>query len=655
MRPVTIKIRNWMIFEGDHELELPSGPIAVVARYAEDPDRSNWAGKTAFLEAIDWCLFGTHRKRLDDDVITWGQDQVRVQVTFDTGERATRVRTRGESSRFRFATQGEEREGAVAQDELVERLVMSEAEMRTTTRFRQGDIEGLCSRTSGKRQELLRSWFRLDVFDGAAKRARALLAERVNVAKLVEGDIARCEEGLGGADRDALEAAANVAAEQAFSAKKAREEAMEAYDLAATASARGDRLVDYARLVARGKDLKGRWVDVEPLESAAALAEENYMEARDAERAAEQDMKSARALARGEFDGQCPVTCDACPVADEVRSNAEAGKRRFTGAVSIFKDAAASREAIDRGRSRWKQELKDARAVRDGLKDTATRVVDMRASLGKEFLKLADGDVGSEVERLGAALKEARSARDDAISSASDAERAELVAERALAQHDADASRLEAARERRASAALDVESAALAARALGPSGVPKDVASSRVRVLEEAANAVLEGTGLIVSLSWQRETKQKAPSCVACGQRYALGRVKVCEACGEERGKKMADELEILVDDGTGDPEDVSVKSGGAQVLVGTAFRLAGAATLMALRDSPVSWAVIDEPLGPLDGPNRGRLVTTLATMLGAVGLEQALIVSHDAAVLDALPNRIEILRTGDRATVKVA
>lgn len=72
------------------------------------------------------------------------------------------------------------------------------------------------------------------------------------------------------------------------------------------------------------------------------------------------------------------------------------------------------------------------------------------------------------------------------------------------------------------------------------------------------------------------------------------------------------------------------------------------------LRGSPVRFAVVDEPFGALDAENRETLARSFAGMLGSVGLEQAFVVSHDAALLAAMPARILITRDGSASRVEL-
>jgi hypothetical protein len=184
--------------------------------------------------------------------------------------------------------------------------------------------------------------------------------------------------------------------------------------------------------------------------------------------------------------------------------------------------------------------------------------------------------------------------------------------------------------------------------------VPARIAKESVAVLEQQANMLLQDSGLSLEFAWERATKMLAPICVACGHLYAGQRDKQCSSCGAERGPKMSDELEILIEDGSGEIEDVKMKSGGAKILVASSLRLAASSMLREQRGAAVGWACIDEPFGPLDAENREALARTFSGMLGSVGLEQAFVVSHDQVLLDALPSRIIVERSGGVSTLRL-
>src|SRR5690606_30736081 len=104
-----VRLLNWMAFAGAHYVgPLPAGPIAVVGRYVENSRRSNWSGKTAWLEAIRFALTGAHRKRLDDALITHGADRMEVELEMSTGLLVARIRPRGGPTVLRVTEPGGE-------------------------------------------------------------------------------------------------------------------------------------------------------------------------------------------------------------------------------------------------------------------------------------------------------------------------------------------------------------------------------------------------------------------------------------------------------------------------------------------------------------------------------------------------------------------
>jgi hypothetical protein len=168
------------------------------------------------------------------------------------------------------------------------------------------------------------------------------------------------------------------------------------------------------------------------------------------------------------------------------------------------------------------------------------------------------------------------------------------------------------------------------------------------------SNVMLEGTGIdLVEIAWSRPTADPEPIC-DCGFRYATGRYAECPSCGAARGRKLSDDLEILVSDDSGEVEDVKFKSGGAKRLTATAIRFSALALLRDVRGAAINWATIDEPFGPLDEENSELLARQLGTMISNVGLEQAFVVSHNAALIAMLPNKIVVERSDGVSTLRM-
>lgn len=646
MRLTKLELDNWMAFAGTQSIDLPAGPIAVVARYVGDPRRSNWAGKTALLEAIGWALHGTHRKRLDDGVIRNGCESVRVAVEFSNGLVIERTRKRGSATRVRVLDAGREYEGATAQDAIDRVLRLTSADLEATSWFKQGDAEAIVGQTSGKRRAIVARWLELDAWDrafviakaNAAKAAGRVEAESRVVAELTATALDELTATALRDERAKLEAEAGnheAAATQSSAWRAVLDAERQAAMLATNARDAANRARE-ARAEVAGLDKPD--VDLEDLRRKNSQAEDFVGRAR-------QEEREARALVGGEFDGRCPVMRAACPAADHVRGAGDAARARLAEA----RDAIAKLEAVERT-TRAELDAAAAKSTRHARAVERYNAALEAARGAKARLDAFEAPTPAEVEAARAKLDAAEAVR---------AEFARIS--RRLGEIDATitnernrAKRLELARKNEAAAVAEHAIAMLVSKAFAPSGIPARIAAEQLLGLEERANALLAGSGLSFTFGWERELRDLAPTCDACGFTFKGQREKTCPKCGTPRAMKRTDELEILVDDGSGDPEDVGAKSGGAKVLVAAAIRLAGGMMLRELRGSSVSWAVVDEPFGFLDATNREALARTFSAMLGAVGLDQAFVVSHDAALLDALPSRLVIVRDGDASRLEI-
>lgn len=649
MKITDVYLENWMPFGGSTALEkLPSGAIGVVARYEENARRSNWAGKTSLLEAIEWCLFGVHRKRYEDDLITHGADRTSVTVCLDGVAEVTRARVRGQSSKLTLRTSGgNEFKGDAAESEILDALGFDGADYRATLCFAQGDTEAIVARTSGERRKIVAEWLELDSWIRVAARARARARECAEKVRQIQNDIAMRSGSIReGVDQE-LESRIQTARAKLLEIRTEIETIEKRLEGAADWELTRQDVLRVEALRREAASLKaeigGQGVNPEEL---AALREKAGTERAEMEKSANA-LQDARKLAGGDFDGRCPVTCGSCPVADSIRSDRAAGAEKLRIARldhgrtdgAYRETAAALREMESRERDLVRKRERFNGIVEEGRRLNAA--IDARgnnAQIGITDQALAE--LKRRKSELVALEREVeRDGRNAQHEQATIVDLREFIARRSK--------ELEAAEK-------ESRVANFAAVATGPTGIPAAIAESSLHALEERANTVLAGSGLSFRFAWDRATKDLTPTCDECGFAYKGQRDKACPACKATRGPKRADELEILVTDGSGVEEDVRAKSGGAKVLVGSAIRLAAGLMLRDRRGARCAWATVDEPFGALDEENRENLARTFAGLLGAVGLEQAFVVSHDAALLDALPSTIEIVRSGDKSVARL-
>lgn len=644
-----IELTNWMPYGGHHRLELPGGSIAVTATYVGNPRRSNWGGKTALLEAVEWCLFGLHRKSYEDDVIHGDAPATAVNLFLSDGSEIRRSRARGKAT----VLEVRDAEGVIhtkkaAEDRVVSLIGFDALDYRATVGFSQGDTEAIVSKPNGERRKIVGSWLGLDAWTRVAARARAEAKEAADAyreastaLRIREEELAKLPTSVQIGDQRADANEKIAAARRELDEVDTALEAVSAREIARQDTERRTRVV--AEMREAREELKKSTVYAP---EARAEIVETYERSNAAVRAAQDEMIAARALVRGEFDGQCPVTCSACPVADNIRGDRATAKTKLDGARARFeaaKEFAEGAAEINRAMTATERATAQLRTKIDGLGKQAR---DLAASIEAQ-----EGKGAELTDEQVTALKERRRAAN-----------AILVDESAKLRHLDQVSKSQAeliawidgATENMEILAHDLRIANIAARAAGPSGIPAMIAEASLADLEDRANVILQGTGLSFTFAWDRETKELATNCHACGYAFRGQKDKVCPACKENREVKRADELQILVNDGSGVSEDVRAKSGGAKVLVASAIRLTAGMMLRSSRGALCAWATVDEPFGALDAENRETLARTFAGLLGSVGLEQAFVVSHDASLLDALPARIEITREGSRSRVAV-
>lgn len=641
-----IELQNWMPFGGDHALDLPEGPIAVVARYAENERRSNWAGKTAFLEAIEWCLFGVHRKRYEDGVIHNGTEVTRVKLTIGGNVAPItieRSRARGKTTQVEVVdVDGVVHKQGAAQ-EAIDRIVgLDAADYRATLCFAQGDTEAIVERTSGERRKIVGQWLELDPWFRVAAYARAHATKTAADAKAIATEIDRGTKALEAADLPAVQDQIKEAARQWNEKKTVTKAAQEALDAAIKAQAPRQAVVRLRVVADEGKALRAE-LEAGPPEGVQE-AQAARQEAVTAETVAEAEVRKVRALAGGSgFDGTCPVTCEVCPVSDTVRENRTAVDKRLREAEAVQK-VAREKAVLARDAARLKEE-----ALRefDRKRQRFNGLVEEAKRLKVDAASAASAPTDEQVAELRAARDEAqrieREVHDKAVG-------VRVQGENLVKEFD----RVEKLKVELKGAQHAAQVAAIALRCVGPAGVPAQIIAASLATLEQRTAGLLAGTGLNISFDLDRPTRDPEPVCSDCGYTYKGKKDKNCPACNVERPLKRSDELEILVDDGSGEVEDVKAKSGGAKALIASAIRLSAATMLRELRGAQCAWAIIDEPFGALDSENREMLVRVFGGMLGAVGLAQAFVVSHDIALLDSLPNRIEILRSDSESQIRV-
>ena len=197
MIPIRLSIRNFLSYrENVPTLDLSGVHVACLCG-------ANGHGKSALLDAITWCLWGRARGRTQDDLISYGADEVRVELEFlarDASHRVIRSHLRGGGRRRQGASdlQLQVLDGEQAQpvggnsiretQARIDELVGMDYDTFINSAFLlQGRADEFTSKTPSQRKEVLGKVLGLGHYDQLQDRARTRLAESRAAADLTEG------------------------------------------------------------------------------------------------------------------------------------------------------------------------------------------------------------------------------------------------------------------------------------------------------------------------------------------------------------------------------------------------------------------------------------------------------------------------------------
>lgn len=637
MRIATLELENWTRFAGQHTLHLDASVYAVVCRWHHDDERSNFGGKSKAVGAVPFALYGCKPSdiRLEDDWITHGKPYGHVQLTLDDGMVIKRSRKRGKSTQLHVEHDGRKLTGKEAQAFIVERVGLTEQDFFASCCFEQRQMARFILAQPADRHKTVSEWFALALLQQCEDIIRAKLtalgADDHQLKRKSEMAFARAESALEGlADGGAAVAPQVMLATREREAKRLQSEATKlqgSIDDHADWMIQAQNAAEYERLRKQGYDLKERRDGYTVRPEHLSTKHEAVVAAEAELQQAQTETSEARKLCRGEFDGQCPIITEPCPVAAKIREKAGLNIGRLTRAEAAEQSHRENCRQLRGDYSETSREL-------DQAKRTAS---EFRSIRDRALVLQSDHDA---IERTGqppdtSELQEQVAAAWDRANEAQLAyQRTKDAIELCDAQREA-MNEIEAEREELA------ERLALHRRALGifgRNGAQRKIAERNLSEIQHGANALLREAGIDLSVEvlWSRDAASGlANHCDICGAAFPKSqRVKKCE-CGAIRGPKTVERLDV----------ELSDRSGAAEDMAGISLQLSAAAWLRRKRCASWSVALIDEPFSQLDGTHRQTMAVHLQQMLcGRWGFEQSAIISHDTNVREIFPDRIEIV-----------
>jgi DNA repair exonuclease SbcCD ATPase subunit len=644
-----IEIENWRCFRGSHTIDFDSGAHAIVARHETDPDRSNWLGKSTFLWAPRFAMTGEKPTdcRTEDDWITRGEDHGSVKLVLSDGTRIERTRKRGGPTVLVVnSTNGEFRK-AEAQAE-IERIVGLSDGDASIWFLAQKSFDRFVRARPGERAKEVSEWLRIEPLRKAEENVRRSLGELLDR----ESKLASTER----ADRDLL---ASIFQRSGIDTRIIESQAVESLQVSckksqaieAEAAKEIERLEIESRKFAEFASQRERAAEREELaedvervrleaERAAAQVPGGRKLTRLQLRARESTEEASRlrriaqdrqTLARGEFDGRCPVGQVRCPITNDLNAKRQ---ENATAAQKASKEASEARDRSEVARQELdtaQGQLRTAERAKERADLLTTRLGRMKPIDVVEF----DEERAQEIANL---LLQAKRRKNEARDQARDAETTAAEVERI-------GKRIEETVRELATIKDTIRTKREAVEILGRKGAQRRIAELALQEVEEGSNVILARAGIELSIrfEWDRETGGLATTCDVCGAPFPTStRVRECSKCQAPRGPKIDERLDVVLSD----------VSGAAGDLAGLAISLAASERMRAERGS--SWGVVclDEPFGALDRSHRRSLSRGLDLAL-RMSWEQSLIIAHDDAVMDGLPNKIVIIAGSNGSRVE--
>ena len=206
MIPLKLTVRNFLCYrENVPPLDFTGLHIACICG-------ANGHGKSALLDSITWALWGKARGRVQDEMISYGADECRVELDFSSRDQKYRVirsharggtRRRSGASDLQLMVLENDTPRVVTGDMMretqarIDQTIGMDYDTFINSAFLvQGRADEFTNKTPAERKAVLSKILGLDVYDRLLVRARDRNSWAENSAKVAEGTVDRLRRDL---------------------------------------------------------------------------------------------------------------------------------------------------------------------------------------------------------------------------------------------------------------------------------------------------------------------------------------------------------------------------------------------------------------------------------------------------------------------------
>jgi DNA repair exonuclease SbcCD ATPase subunit len=689
-----IELENFCLIRSAHITFGPSHRvIGLVGRYEDDAteSKSNRAGKTTLIEAKKYNLFGisktgkqNHKKLINRTAQANGESlSVRCVWVLDNGEELEIIRTRSNKGEPSVSVTGHEGAKWEEANKTISDLIgFTYEEYTNTCYFGQGSIHQFMSSGPKEKRQLLLEWLdqsrwedRADYSKQEAEKIQAKVT-RLNdtLAALPEPNksvpdlrdeltelnvqLEKSNRRVGKLDSQMIDLAdeQEESAEQQQLARKEKRilETIEQLEddlehAKEVAKQRTDLESEISLITVSIESIETEW-DEHPTKGEGEKVSELAFKIRERN----QQLRQFKNMV-----GTCPILDESCNRIDATEqrdglrkevSELTLQKREIEYRIEAVADeyrAKINKEKSNLESKRFelgKFKSSDPDYIESQLDDQDTDLESVQGKIKKDWRPVSE--IGSDIS---VCQRELREATRDVATHKAQIEHTEEEIGRAE-QYEA--------RRKRLSESISESLRELGAwqyciYMFGDRGIPNEFIKNAFDSLESDVNYLLGRmeTGLSVEFKPYRESRTKEKHCIACGKEFG-SREKECKDCGETRQRKRIEQLVLNIHDANeGTVSDFSLDSGGGQVLISFAVRLA--LLLFKIRQGRCQTMpiVLDEIVGMLDPVNRAAIVdVVLNILIDEYDIRQVYWVSHVADTLENIENVIAVTRYGNHS-----
>lgn len=624
-----IKVENFMPFRGEHSIDLlGSGVYGVTGTYQGADGRSNRAGKSAFLEAVLFGLFGDARPVTSvDKYIHHGEDEMNVTLTMMVGGiKMTVSRSRTKDGKSTVAIDNIQalkiKEG---DSTIVDRLGFNKDDFVRSAFVLQGDLYGILGQKNSAIKHDLVNWLDLNIWEVMSKDIAVDIKIETAAMEKVEAKVVVLNEVLENecpSEKDCEEVRRCIAALK------------HEYEVHANLRVELTNAAHHLEIVEKCDDVKKELAEIDKeqvkkkisiIEAAIVATEKDVQIISEGLGSIELDRY--RIIADGKFDGVCPIDKNTCPRVTAINKNSENSRMLYTEMKTMYNEKKTKQ-------TKYGSQLKELRVKSSNFTKQLSEIESMERFLEENCLDDNRTDLESKIVNLEKKLSNGKDVYDDIV-------RFQGV----LAKYEVAIKTQKEARAGLVDLLANRDSMQDHLSFLGylrflcsNKGIPSMQIENAVMTIESQANDILKRMGVEYRLefSFERELKSKATACYVCGYSFD-NKDTSCKVCGKERGNARSEELVVGVRD-AGNIQDFDQDSGGGKTLLALAVRVALAKYL------GMKVLFLDEVCGSLDVENLKSMIEMVGN-LTQEGFDQVFIISHRHEVADAIPNTIVVQR----------